>query len=83
MKTKIVTLFLSISLLFTGCSHKSVHLDNSSSAQTASDLRESSLGEKVVVGTLIAGATALILTTAAVVILLLVPKDPAREKQKK
>ena len=76
MKTKVVTILLSVSLIFTGCSHKSVNISHQT--PTASDTQESSIGEKVVVGTLIAGATVLILTTAAVVILLLVPKDPAR-----
>ena len=76
MRTKVVTILLSISLLFTGCSNKNVNFRHQT--QTASDTRESSIGEKVVVGTLIAGATALILTTAAVVILLLVPKAQTR-----
>ena len=71
MKTKILIILLSINLLFLGCSSKSVNLDTS---QANSQVRESSAGEKIVMGTLIAGATALFLTTAAVVILLLVPK---------
>ncbi len=76
MQTKVVTILLCFSLICTGCSNKNISLTHQT--KTASDTRESSIGEKVVVGTLIAGATALILTTAAVVILLLVPKDPAR-----
>ncbi|HIP46627.1 MAG TPA: hypothetical protein EYG95_03610 [Campylobacterales bacterium] len=71
MKSKILVILLSINLLFLGCSSKSVNLD---STQASSEVRESSVGEKVVVGTLLAGAAALFLTTAAVVILLLVPK---------
>ena len=71
MKTKILVILLSINLLFLGCANKSVNLDTT---QATSDVRESSVGEKILVGTLLASATALFLTTAAVVILLLVPK---------
>jgi len=71
MKTKILIILLSINLLFLGCTSKGVNLNTS---QGYSQVRESSTGEKIVQGTLIAGATALFLTTAAVVILLLVPK---------
>ena len=74
MKTKIVVILLSISLLFAGCANKSPNIDNQSQTQQNSDVRESSIGEKIMVGTLLAGMGALFLTTAAVVILLLVPK---------
>jgi hypothetical protein len=77
MKAKILTILLSINLLFLGCSSKSVSLDTpSQQAQgTPTDTAEdSSMGEKVLVGSLLVGAAALFLTTAAVVILLLVPK---------
>jgi len=77
MKTQILTLLLSLNLLFVGCSSKSVNLD-SPAQQAQSESSESSVGEKVLVGSLIIGATALFLTTAAVVILLLVPKAQTR-----
>jgi len=75
METKIFTVLLSLSLLFSGCSNKSVNLSNSPQIQKSADTRESSTGEKILVGTLLVGVTALVLTTAAVVILLLVPKE--------
>lgn len=59
--------------MFLGCSSKSVNLD-SPSQQAQSESSESSIGEKVMVGTLLVGAAGLFLTTAAVIILLLVPK---------
>jgi len=74
MKTKILVLILSVSLLFSGCASKSINLDNTVQTEGISQVRESSLGEKVVVGTLLAGAAVLYLTAAAVAILLLVPK---------
>jgi starvation-inducible outer membrane lipoprotein len=75
MKSKIFTALLSFSLFFSGCSSKSVNLSNSSQMQKSVDVRESTTGEKILVGTLLVGVTALVLTTAAVVILLLVPKE--------
>ncbi len=66
---------LSLSLLFSGCSSKNVQIGTPSQVQS-SDSHESSLGERVLAGTLVAGMAVLYLTTAAVVILLLVPKSP-------
>ena len=64
---------LSLSLLFSGCSSKNVQIGTPSQVQS-NDTHESSFGERVLAGTLVAGAAMLYLTTAAVVILLLVPK---------
>ena len=75
MKIKILILILSLSLLFSGCASKSVNLDNSVQTVDMSQVRESSLGEKVIAGTLLAGAAVLYLTAAAVAILFLVPKE--------
>jgi len=74
MKTKTIAILLSATLLFTGCASKNPNLDNPAQTEKNSDVRESSIGEKIIVGTLLAGAGALFLTTAAVVILLLMPK---------
>ncbi len=70
---KFFAIVLSLSLLFSGCSSKNAKISTPSQAQS-SDTHESSFGERVLAGTLVAGAAMLYLTTAAVVILLLVPK---------
>ena len=75
MKTKIFVILLSFTLFFTGCVNKSVGFDYPGQMQQTSYAQESSLGEKVLIGTALVGVAALVLTTAAVVILLLAPKE--------
>jgi len=80
MKTKVLTILLSINLLLLGCSNKSAQINTPAQKvhTTSDDTKDTSTGEKVLMGTLIIGATGLLLTTAAVVILLLVPKAQTR-----
>jgi hypothetical protein len=73
MKTNLLIILLSINLIFSGCSSKSINTDTPS-ATSSSETPSHSVGERVLFGTLVVGAGALILTSIAVAILLLVPK---------